>query len=230
MAIARSYQKDTNIQNSDLFLGTKSSNLLTVNYTAQAIADYLNSQGKVSIAGQMSYRFVIEDRTSGTISFPIYGGNGAPLSSISNFVIAIRDISGANTTDFMDYLINSQILMSLQNEPSIFGHYRIVSYTPIDLEFYSLDLQYIGGNGNITENKIYDIISFSLSNTTGGTYIYTQTIPEAVWTIQHDLDKFPSVTVVNINNVVLYGEMTYIDSNSLQITFSGGFSGKAFLN
>ena len=43
MAIGRSYPYDNKIQDTDLFLGTKSSNLTTVNYTAQAVADYLNT-------------------------------------------------------------------------------------------------------------------------------------------------------------------------------------------
>lgn len=62
------------------------------------------------------------------------------------------------------------------------------------------------------------------------TYIYVQSVPSVLWNIQHNLGKFPSVSVVNINNVLLYGEVTYIDSNNLTIAFSAGFSGKAYLN
>jgi hypothetical protein len=62
------------------------------------------------------------------------------------------------------------------------------------------------------------------------TYIYVQSIPSVLWNINHNLDKFPSVSVVNINNVLLYGEVTYIDSNNLTIAFSAGFSGKAYMN
>jgi hypothetical protein len=62
------------------------------------------------------------------------------------------------------------------------------------------------------------------------TYIYVQSVPSATWNINHNLGKFPSVSVVNINNVLLYGEVTYIDSNNLTIAFSAGFSGKAYMN
>jgi hypothetical protein len=62
------------------------------------------------------------------------------------------------------------------------------------------------------------------------TYIYVQSVPSTTWNINHNLGKFPSVSVVNINNVLLYGEVTYIDSNNLTIAFSAGFSGKAYMN
>ena len=62
------------------------------------------------------------------------------------------------------------------------------------------------------------------------TYIYIQNTPAVTWTIQHNLNKFPSVSVVNINNILMYGQVTYIDENNLIIEFSAGFSGKAYMN
>lgn len=62
------------------------------------------------------------------------------------------------------------------------------------------------------------------------TYVYVQAVPSVLWNINHNLNKFPSVSVVNINNVLLYGEVTYIDSNNIAIAFSAGFSGKAYMN
>ena len=62
------------------------------------------------------------------------------------------------------------------------------------------------------------------------TFEFTQGQPATTWNIQHDLNKFPSVSVINNNNVVINGEVTYIDKNNVQINFSAGFSGKAYLN
>jgi len=38
------------------------------------------------------------------------------------------------------------------------------------------------------------------------------------------------VSVANNNNILMYGNITYIDNNNLTINFSAGFSGKAYLN
>lgn len=61
-------------------------------------------------------------------------------------------------------------------------------------------------------------------------YEHNQVLPNEIWTIEHNLDKYPSITVIDSADTVVYGEMQYIDKNNLRIIFSGEFSGKAYLN
>lgn len=61
-------------------------------------------------------------------------------------------------------------------------------------------------------------------------FIYTQSTSSDVWMIQHNLNKYPSVTVVDSGNSVVTGEIVYIDKNNIQITFTSAFSGKAYCN
>jgi hypothetical protein len=51
-----------------------------------------------------------------------------------------------------------------------------------------------------------------------------------VWTITHNLGKFPSVTIVDVANNIVVGEVVYINSNIIQVTFSSAFAGCVFLN
>ena len=44
------------------------------------------------------------------------------------------------------------------------------------------------------------------------------------------LGTFPSITVVNNNNIVIYGEIAYVSTTQLTVTFASAFSGKAYLN
>ena len=62
------------------------------------------------------------------------------------------------------------------------------------------------------------------------TFIYNQAISSDVWEIEHNLDKYPSVTVVDSGGSVVVGEIVYIDKNNVRITFTSAFSGKAYLN
>jgi nucleoside-diphosphate-sugar epimerase len=55
-------------------------------------------------------------------------------------------------------------------------------------------------------------------------------IKSDVWTINHGLGKFPSVTVVDSANTVVVGNVDYTSSQSLVITFNAAFSGCVFLN
>ena len=61
-------------------------------------------------------------------------------------------------------------------------------------------------------------------------YVHDQGVPASVWTITHNLNRKPSITIVDSGNTVVYGERTYIDNNIITVTFNGTFSGKAYLN
>lgn len=62
------------------------------------------------------------------------------------------------------------------------------------------------------------------------TYIHTQAVASAEWTIQHDLDKYPSVTVVDSGGSVVIGDCQYTSRNTVVLRFNGAFGGKAYLN
>ena len=64
----------------------------------------------------------------------------------------------------------------------------------------------------------------------GSSFIFTQSIPVLVWNIQHNLNKFPSVTAVDNQNDVYYGAVEYVDSNNITITWGQLFQEKAYLN
>ena len=65
---------------------------------------------------------------------------------------------------------------------------------------------------------------------TSSTFVFTQGVAATTWNITHNLNKFPSITVIDTGNTVVTGEYTYIDTNNVTLTFSAGFAGKAYLN
>ena len=164
MPISNSYPSGIPIEDPDLFVGTKAANNRTVNYTAQGIANYLNINSKVAIGGQMSFQFTVTPNIPKTISFDGGFGNNTAFSAITKLIVSAIDVSTANITIFLNYLNNSQVLLSEQNQPNFFGHYKITGYTQIGISaFYELDLEFIGGNGTIIDKQYYDLVSFVLS-------------------------------------------------------------------
>ena len=61
-------------------------------------------------------------------------------------------------------------------------------------------------------------------------YLHIQNIASDVWEINHDLKKFPSVTVIDSAGSEVIGDIEYIDTDNVRIKFAGSFSGKATLN
>ena len=67
------------------------------------------------------------------------------------------------------------------------------------------------------------------------TFTHNQSSTSDTWTITHNLNRFPSVTVVDSADTIVYGTVVYNSANQLTITFFQGgsalaFSGKAYLN
>lgn len=64
----------------------------------------------------------------------------------------------------------------------------------------------------------------------GETYVHNQASASAQWIIQHNLNRYPTVVVVDSAGTVVMGEVTYIDSNNIVLDFNPSFAGKAYLN
>ena len=286
MAIIYSYPYDQIVTDTDAWVGTDSINRQTKQYTAKAVADYLNINGRIAIAGQMNYQFV-EDPSfkAGTFAFPAGQGDNTPWSSITSVVISNMDLSGQIVSPFLEYLVDEQVMFQDVAGKGSFGHYIMRGYAQIGVtNFYTLTLEYIGGNGSIDMDHYYTLVNFYLESastvgvnsidtsdtafidmtpttpTTGNvgitaslsatgtpdntnflrgdntwaeadkTFEFTQAVPSLVWSIQHNLGKFPSVSVVDTGNTTVITQIDYIDNNNLTITNSAQFAGKAYLN
>ena len=60
-------------------------------------------------------------------------------------------------------------------------------------------------------------------------YTHSQVAPLDTWVVAHNLGKRPSVTVVDSSNREVVGDVLYDSNNQITITFSGAFSGTAYL-
>tara|TARA_R110002124_G_scaffold216510_1_gene382286 strand:+ start:57 stop:767 length:711 start_codon:yes stop_codon:yes gene_type:complete len=236
MARISTYPKDSDVNDYDAWIGSDYPTGNTKQFTAKAVADYLNIKGKISISAQMVFHYwtsnIVNTQVPGAGDF--YGpAVGSSMASLTTMQVYKADMSGQDVVAFMDYLVGNDILISEQNNISTFGHFNIDSYTinDPDDDFYTLNLTNIAGNGNLTELLHYDFAVFTLSSSGADkNVVFPQATPLPTWEIQHNMDKFPSVSVVNTNNVLMYGDVTYVDKNKLIINFSAGFSGKAYLN
>lgn len=61
-------------------------------------------------------------------------------------------------------------------------------------------------------------------------YEHRQEVASSVWTINHNLGKIPAVAVIDSGNTIVYGDIVYPDLNTVILTFSSEFTGKAYLN
>ena len=96
-------------------------------------------------------------------------------------------------------------------------------------------LTHVFGNSSLENesNYLISLMQYDYLSSTDKHYAFTdhtQANPSTIWTINHGLNKFPSVTVVDSAGTQVLGDVQHIDNDNLTITFVNQFSGKAYLN
>ena len=235
MARISTYINATPVVDEDKWIGTDYlNNDATKNFTAAAVAKYLNINGKISMGTQMVYQYVPTSQYGpGTMALEL-GGEDTPFSAVTALTLSITDRSFNNTTAFVDYLVGSDIIINKQKNLLQFGHFKVDSYTLIDPEqdFYTISVSFIGGQGGFEDGDFYNIDNFVLATQLEGdlNFEFTQSTAQSVWNITHNLGKFPSVSIIDSagNNVI--GQVDYTNNNELILTFTAAFAGVAYLN
>lgn len=61
-------------------------------------------------------------------------------------------------------------------------------------------------------------------------YVHVQGTAATVWEVVHNLNKFPSVTVIDSSGREVEGQIDHISYTHCTLTFSHSFAGKAYIN
>jgi hypothetical protein len=239
MSKIKIYPIDTNINGSDKWIGSDVDNSnRTKNFTVSGLSDYFNATRSINLVNSLSFKYdtldIGDSRSSGTFSFVSEIGPSVSFSSISTLVFSKNTSNGKYVVDFMNFFVGNIVVITKADEPNLFGIFKVLSYSQrlYEPDFYDVEFEFLYGNGSISEDDFYFVSLLHLEGESvdDKSYTHIQGVASSTWSIIHSLNKFPSVTVVNINNVVMYGDVKYINENELQIDFSAGFSGKAYIN
>ena len=228
MARISSYPTDQNIVGSDKVIGTDNAGLITKNYTLDGISNWMNASGSVAIAGQNNYSFDVPGATGGTISGV---APNTPFANITALTFSKTSAAGTDVINYLSTLVGRSVLLARLDNLNNFGVYTLQSLV-VDAgnaDLYNASFTPITANGNITADKYYGFAVYP-ELSADKHFTFTQSTATNTWNITHNLGKFPSVSVVDSGNTIVYGNIDYIDNNSLTITFSAAFGGKAYMN
>jgi hypothetical protein len=238
MARISTYAIDTVVTLLDRWIGTDSnSGNATKNFTAQSIADLFNNNGSIGIVNQNNFKFqtnLTGGRRPGTVSLISGGGNNTAFSDLTSFRISKDSLANTLASNYLLTLVDEPIMLAQVDDLNNFGVYKLDSLTQdvTETDFYNANLTLIESNGSLFSEETYGLITYPKAKEDEGdkNYVHPQGVASAVWTVTHNLNKFPSCTMVLSTGQQGYGDVTFIDENNLTITFAGAESGKAYIN
>lgn len=104
--------------------------------------------------------------------------------------------------------------------------------TPYVLKSTILDLGLgLTGSNNFEGTTVEIDLNFAYIKTqVRENYVHDQQTASTTWTVNHNMNKYPSVNVVDTANDEVTGDVKYNSLNQITISFTAAFSGKAYLN
>lgn len=240
MSKISSYPIQDIIVGTDKVIGSDAINAMaTKNFTFDDIATFLNINNKIELnALRYKYQNWITGTTRepGTISFATSNIGTPAFSSISTFMLSKFMLK--SNIDVSSYysvpLISSVVLISQCDNPSNFGVYNWNSAVQdgVETDFFDIGVTFRAGAGTLIKDKDYFISLLTYGGATSGdkNYVFSQDVAANPWVVNHGLNKYPAVSVVNSALDVVYGDVEYDSLNQVTITFNGSQTGKAFFN
>ena len=228
MARISTYQRDTVVTKNDKVIGTDSSGSITKNFKLEDIAGFLSSTNAVGIATQFNFKFVTSNRSVQTISFdPLAAGD--TFDNVTSFVLSKFDAENNNVSEYLKTYASKQIVIVRLDDYSNFGLFDVASVADHASlsDYLTVTVTNRTNQGSFIADKYYGLAIFAEGDKH---YTHNQGSASATWNVSHNLNKFPSATVVLSTGQKGYGDVTYIDSNSLTVSFAGAETGKAYIN
>jgi len=234
MARIKTYSNDTVVVANDKWIGSDSqAKFATKNYTAQSVADFINEKGNQLQSLRYKYKST-PPRNPGTISFSPYKANNVPFSTITSWILSDSELKSPEdiSSFYSEPLVGSDVLVTQCDDITQWAIYEWDSVTDVPNEklFSNIGLSYRTGLGGLINDEDYFISLLSYQGGGDLNFTYVQGVASTTWNIQHNLGKFPSITVIDTANTVVTGEYTYDDINNVTLTFSAAFAGTAYLN
>lgn len=129
----------------------------------------------------------------------------------------MTSVSSENTSVIVSIEDDEVILVNTESPNtyvSFVGTETVVSVEPISV-YVDITANAIPGLNDA--NRTYE-------------FVHTQGSPSDVWIINHDLNKYCSVTIVDSGKNVVFGNIQYNSLTQITVSFESEFSGQAFLN
>ena len=188
-----------------------------------AIFDFVIPKGK------SAYEYAVEGGYEGTeeefavflASAKIYPANATTLGGIKADTKTDSDTVSAS--------IGEDYKLYVPTYPNVFRTVR-VGDDAVTAKNQTDTLTLCAGSDNVSLSASASDNSITIDARGEVVYVHTQPTPSKVWQVQHNLGKYPSITIVDSAGTQVEGDVDYTDTNNCILTFEGAFSGKAFCN
>jgi len=244
------YSKDVDVRGNDRWIGSDAQNQnRTKNFTPDNVATYFNENQVIDLGVELRYFYdtldPLQERVYGSITFETEIGPQVNFSAISTFILSKYTMGHTDVSQFLDFLIGSNVLLSRANNINMFGYYKIDNIEPYlpDPNFFVVTLTFDAGNGYMKEDEDYFISLVQFEQTVpevptktsdlindgeDGVHPFITAEDAPTPTLQSVTDEGNTTTNDIIVDSALYE--SFISNNYITVTTKGALSGIGLLS
>ena len=230
MARINAYSKDSSIGGSELLLGSDVDGS-TKTFSINDLKDFLTSQG---ISGDIGYKYDGSTSTS-NLGGGSFKANSSNFSNINTLTIHNSYIGGTDVREYLNSFLGQEVILFNIRDRNNFGRFTFGNSYSVNSSndgLRDVSVSHVSSNGSLQQNQFY---AFGFEGKDKH-FTHTQNNASTTWSINHNLNKFPSVSLKftshdNVyQNVGALGGVVYTDKNNLTINLVTAESGYAYLN
>jgi len=231
MARINSFPLDTNVSKDDKLLGTDEGGA-TKNFSVSSIGEHFAQSSAITIAGQLVSKFGMAVSQVGDGGMYVNGGEVEPaLSAITSFTISKKTVDGDSRSAMLTDIVATKFLMVEAGNQNVKGEFTVTSSydNEDDSDFLDVLVTATNTSGSMSNSKHY-VIGIIGASDGDKKYEHEQSSAASTWTIDHNLNKKPAVSVVDSLDNVIICEVEYTSLNQVVLRFDTSYSGKAYFN
>ena len=235
MARISTYALDSNVTKNDKVIGTDSAGTQTRNYKISAITSFLNKSSSVETTGSR-FTFVRPSNTTKTYGYlrlPVDQGSSVAFSTISSIQLHKKAATEIDINSYYEAIEGSLVLLQKADDPTHFGAFEWTTSTQnsSNTDLYDITLKFKGGIGSLQDEEDYllSLLLFRFDDYDKHKVV-DQPTAAAEWSMEHGLNKKPSVTIVDDQGHKIIGKIEYNDPDNVTIKFGKNVAGSAYFN
>jgi len=236
MARISTYPLDTNLVGSDYWIGSDAdSNYATKNFTIDSVVEYMNRVATQQQALRFKYTNTIPYTDGSFYGADVLLSPTVSYSAITGFTVSKFELTNLGT-DISSFYANplggSEVLLTQCDDVSRWAVFAWVSsiQNTTNTNFYDIVVTYKAGSNGLIANKDYFISLLTYAGANDANFVFTLDGSSDNYQINHNLNKYPSVTIFDANSFEVETQVVFNSLNQATLTFSQNFTGKASFN
>jgi len=238
------FQLDTTIESGDKLLGSNTDGS-TKNFSLADIAKFLSNTNASGIAGSVPYKYSNTGPATGEIKVENSGLTSLAFPTGDNQAFLVSKFpngqTSRDTVAVLNTFVGKDVIINQIQDPNVFAVYRVVSVTQVgSTSTYRVIMNYVNGNNDSNNKGLYNNVYFNIIPYAGAqdkdyqqdfvTNDLVSENSEYYLVVNHNLNKFPNLTVKVSTGHVVEVPIKHITKNQSRVYFKGLNSGTVYAN